>query len=733
MAKINLTPEEKAGLIEAINKGTEPKPDLLPKLFPGMAEKFDVKAIDRAKIPTLEYAGKRSKAAILAEAGAGIGAAPLQTVRCFGNAKNGEWKNLIVQGDNLQFLKTCYKNVDPLIKNKVKGKVKLIYIDPPFATESDFGGKDGERSYSDKVATAEFIESLRERLIYHRELLADDGSIYMHLDQKMSHYAKIIMDEVFGRSCFLNEIIWKRTYAHSDAKQYGVIHDTILYYSIGRRRTWNVIRTAPDQEYIETFFDQVEEETGRRYARVYLTAAGVTKEGESGKPWRGIDPKSKGRHWAYHPNMLEEFEKQNRIHWPKKGVPRLKNYADEHEGVTLQDLWIDIRKIHNQSPELIGYPTQKPESLIERIILASSNPGDLVMDLFGGSGTTAVVAEKLDRRWITCDFGKHAIYTVQKRILNIADSKKLGTKEMEDETRCAKCRSIIEESANYKKCSECQTLVKKVNKPINDKYDKKPKPFCVVSSGAYDFSHIMDLRKHKETYVDFVLGLFGLARDEEKTKKYKLANIYAVKDNHPVEVYPVWDDQFLKQVKIDEAYLRGIIAQAGGRLKGEYYIITPESCTNVGDTTLKNQDGKDIHFQMLTFPYKVLEDISRNFVLQEQPSSQANVNNLITSTAFYFNEDVKIAVKRTSNGLKLTKFETKILDKEGKMFPGYSGLAMLLVDLDYEAGKPFDMDKTVFATDIADDGSIILEDLTKSVGLIAIDKHGNESKPYNLE
>jgi DNA modification methylase len=711
----------------------EPAPDLLPKLFPGMAEKFDVKALDRAKIPTLEYAGKRSKAAILAEGGAGIGAAPLQTVRCFGEAKNGEWKNLIVQGDNLQFLKTCYKNVDPLIKDKVKGKVKLICIDPPFATESDFGGKDGERSYSDKVATAEFIESLRERLIYHRELLDEDGSIYMHLDQKMSHYAKIIMDEVFGRSCFLNEIIWKRTYAHSDAKQYGVIHDTILYYSIGRRRTWNVIRTAPDQEYIETFFDQVEEKTGRRYARVDLTAAGVTKEGESGKPWRGIDPKSKGRHWAYHPNMLEEYEKQSRIHWPKKGVPRLKNYADEHEGVTLQDIWIDIRKIHNQSSELIGYPTQKPESLLERIILVSSNPGDLVMDLFGGSGTTAAVAEKLDRRWITCDFGKHAIYTIQKRILNIAESKKLGVKEIEDETRCEKCSSVIEESANYKKCSECHSLVKKENKPINEKYGKKPKSFCVVSSGAYDFSHIMDLRKHKETYIDFVLGLFQLASDEEKASKYKLANIYAVKDNNPVEVYPIWDDQFLKEVKIDETYLRGIITQSGGKLKGDYYIITPESCTNVGDTTLKNQDGKDVNFQMLTFPYKVLEDVSRNLELQEQPGSQADVNTLITSTVYYFHEDVEIDATRTRDGLKITKFETKILNKEGKRFEGFSGLSMLLVDLDYEDGKPFDMDKTVFAKEIAEDGSMKIEGITKRVGLIAIDKHGNESKPFKLE
>jgi hypothetical protein len=186
-------------------------------------------------------------------------------------------------------------------------------------------------------------------------------------------------------------------------------------------------------------------------------------------------------------------------------------------------------------------------------------------------------------------------------------------------------------------------------------------------------------------------------------------------------------------VKIDEAYLRGIVAQAGGRLKGEYIIIAPESCANVGDTKIKNQEGRDVQFLIKPFPYKVLEDVSRNFVLCEQPSSQANVNNLITSTAFYFNDDVKIKAKRCAKGFKLCKFDTKILDRDGKKFPGFTGLAMILVDLDYEQGKPFDMDKTIFATDIAEDGKIIFDGLTKSVGLIAIDKHGNESKPYNLE
>jgi adenine-specific DNA methylase len=159
----------------------------------------------------------------------------------------------------------------------------------------------------------------------------------------------------------------------------------------------------------------------------------------------------------------------------------------------------------------MNYPTQKPEALLERIILASSNPGDLVMDVFAGSGTTAAVAEKLGRRWIVCDFGKHAIYTMQKRMLRIGESKALGN-----------------EIKN------------------NKKYGNLPKPFCVVSSGAYDFSRIMKLRENKDAYIDFVLELFQLSRDEKDLSgKYRLTNIFGEKDSDPVEVYPVWDDDYL--------------------------------------------------------------------------------------------------------------------------------------------------------------------------------------------
>lgn len=633
MAQTNLTPEEKAQIIEALNKGLEPSPDLLPKIFPRTAEKFDVTALDRAKIPTLEYAGKRTKATILAEGTAGIGAAPLQTVRCFGDVAENEWRNMIVQGDNLQFLKTCYKNIDPLIKDKVKGKVKLIYIDPPFATKSDFGGKDGEYSYADKVDRAHFLETLRERLIYLRELLADDGSIYVHLDQKMSHYVKIIMDEIFGKDRFINEVIWSYTSGGAGIKSFAKKHDSILVFSRTKDYGFN-------QQKIKRYVD-----------------------------------KSKGYD------------------------PRIQYFKDEKTGREyrlnlMTDVWSDIGIISPNGFERTNYPTQKPEELIGRIIKTSSSKGDLIIDCFAGSGTTLAVAEKLGRRWIGCDFGKHAIYTIQKRILNISESKNIDDDE---------------------------------------KYGEQPKPFCVVSSGAYDFSHVMDLRKNKDTYIDFVLALFQLVRDNEKSAKFRLSNIYSLKDGNPVEVYPVWDDQYLKDVRIDEIYLQGVIDQAGGRLQGDYYIITPESCANIGDTTLKNQDNKDVNFKILSFPYKILEDISQKLELQNQPSSASDINNLVTSTSFYFNEDVEIEIVRAEGGLKITKFDTKILDGSGNRFDALSGLAMLLVDLDYVPGKPFDMDVAVYAKEIGEDGICKVSGLTESVGVIAIDKHGNESKPYQVK
>lgn len=704
MNRLDLSDDDLLVLQKCLNDGTEPPVELAKKLFPSLYSTFDFKTLKDSKIPTIEYAGKRPEAAILNEASAFGGGSPLQLERYFEGGKiskgmnqadlfnesqgqsDSNWRNLIVQGDNLQFLKTCYLNQDPMIKDRVKGKVNLFYLDPPFATKGDFGGKSGEDSYADKIDRAEFIEQLRERLIFLRELLAQDGSIYVHLDQKMSQYLKIVLDEVFKQGGFINEISWKRQSAHNDPGKCGVIHDTLLLYANSENRTWNRVLTKPSPDYIEEFFDQVEAGTNRRYARGDLSAGGLSGGGYEYE-YRGI------KHiWRCPLSTMEKHDAEGCLHWPKNGVPRLKRYLDEFEGVPLQDVWTDIKIIHNRSPERIGYPTQKPEALLERIILASSNPGDLVVDIFGGSGTTAAVAEKLGRRWITCDFGKHAIYTMQKRMCLIAESQKLGTQEK-----------------------------KKVL------YKKPPQPFCVVSVGAFDFQKIMNLRKNRDAYISFVMGIFGLTeRDDKLAVKYRVNNVCALKDGNPVEIYPVWDDEFLRDVRIDEEYLSGILAQSGGNLKGDYYIVAPESCVRIGETQMKNSRGERVTFKPLTFPYKVLEEVARNFSIEEQPSSPDNINKLISSVGFYFNETVEIRVKKTARGLKICSFTTSILNRDEKRYEGLDGLAMLMIDSDYDEDKGFTVDTVIYQKDIKDNEAAA-SGLTNKSAVIAIDKHGNES------
>ena len=529
-------------------------------------------------------------------------------------------------------------------------------------------------------------------MICLREILADDGVMYLHLDERMNHYLRVVMDEVFGRENFQNGIVWRRTYAHSDANRFGQVHDYILMYRKSTKNVFNKQYRPHSDSYIKSHYGQVDDD-GRRYRLVTLSAAGPGPARCFGD--KVFEP-PKGRHWAWSQDKIDEGLRTGKIVFAKTGQPNIKQYLDEVQGTVVQSIWDDIPPVNPVSPELLGYPTQKPEALLSRIILASSNPGDLIMDVFAGSGTAAAVAEKLGRRWIVCDFGKHAIYTMQKRILKIGESKALGNGK-------------------------------------NRQYGKPPKPFCVVSTGAYDFSRIMKLRENRDAYVDFVLGLFQIGCDEKDLSgKYKLTNIFGEKDGDPVEVYPVWNDEYLKNIRIDEDYLKGIIRQSGGKLKGNYYIITPETCTLTGDTSMKNSAGDDVHFKLLKFPYKILEDVSRSFQIQEQPSSQDNVNNLINSTGFYFNDSVEIEVERTKEGLKISRCETKIVDKQGERLKGIEGLAMLLMDVDYD-GEIFDMDRTVFAGDIGADGTIKVAGLTESVAVIAIDKHGNESKPFIIK
>ena len=337
----------------------------------------------------------------------------------------------------------------------------LIYLDPPFNSQATynvlFRSPKGEQSQAqieafedtwtwnnsaeqafDEVMTsgntdaAEMLRAMRSflkendlmayltmmaiRLLELHRVLKPTGSLYLHCDPTASHYLKVLLDGIFGPENFRNEVIWKRTSAHSSSKRWGPVHDTLLFYSKSASLNWNQVFQAYDQTYLDAFYVHSDSD-GRRWRRSDLTGAGV-RHGETGETWRGIDVTAKGRHWAYPPKVLDQLDQNGRIHWPAKagGMPMLKRYLDEQRGQPLQDVIIDIPPMHNLAEERLGYPTQKPLALLERIIQASSNPGDVVLDPFCGCGTAVHAAQKLGRQWIGIDITHLAISLIEKRL-----------------------------------------------------------------------------------------------------------------------------------------------------------------------------------------------------------------------------------------------------------------------------------------------------------------------------
>lgn len=352
------------------------------------------------------------------------------------------WTNKLIWGDNKLILSSL-KNGPLRDEIEKQGGLKLIYIDPPFDVGADFSvdieiGDGGDTfhkrpSILEEIAYRDtwgkgadsFIAMIYERLVLMRELLADDGSIYVHCDPRVTAFIRLAMAEVFGSENFQNEIVWKRQSAHSDAKRYGPIHDVIHFFSKSDRFIFHPQYEPLSEDYIEAFFTNTDEK-GRRFSRGDLTAPGPRPNLEY--EWRGYFP-TRGRCWAVPKEKLDEYYEQGRVFFPKVGVPRLKRYPEDSPGVLLQDVWTNVKIIHNQSAERVDYPTQKPETLVERIINASTDPGDLVADFFVGSGTTAAVAEKLGRKWIATDLGKFGIHTTRKRMIGVQRQLKADGKD----------------------------------------------------------------------------------------------------------------------------------------------------------------------------------------------------------------------------------------------------------------------------------------------------------------
>jgi site-specific DNA-methyltransferase (adenine-specific)/adenine-specific DNA-methyltransferase len=361
--------------------------------------------------PELRWTGKRPFK--------GTSYFPAQLKESHGDSVDG-WRNKLYWGDNLQVMSHLLRDF--------RGKVKLIYIDPPFDSKADYKKKIElrgtsaesdtsafeEKQYSDIWTNDEYLQFIYERLILMRELLADDGSIFVHLDWNIVSHIKVITDEIFGPSMFRNAICWKSSPGHSDAELFGQMQNVILFYSKGSNVLWNQQYQPYDEEYLSSHY-QKEESDGRKYEDADLTAYGLSGGGYSYE-WNGVI-----KLWRCPLQSMKELEKSNRIYYTKNGVARYKRYLDEMPGAPLSDLWLDIARLNSQAIEKENYPTQKPEALLSRIITTSSNPGDLVFDCFMGSGTTQAVALKLGRRFLGADINLGAIQTTTKRLLGVVD------------------------------------------------------------------------------------------------------------------------------------------------------------------------------------------------------------------------------------------------------------------------------------------------------------------------
>ena len=659
----------------------------------------DYKAIlfDTKKEYELIYADKEREEDILAD----TMAVPLQEVKTFRGGKKGNgWTNMIVFGDNLQILKT-------LLQMKQEGKLKnadgtpgvrLVYTDSPFATKQEFRGSQDQKAYQDKIAGANFLEFLRKRLVFLRELLSDDGSIYVHLDYKKAHYVKTLMDEIFGENKFINEIIWRRKQAQAWlSKQFGVINDTILWYSKTNDYPFNPEYSKTDENTQKYMAERFVYDDGddRKYMKSPLVNPLFRPNLKY--VFHGVQPPPNG--WLYSEERLEELYQKNELVIPSNSDSRIyrKIYLDKYTGQLVQNIWTDIPIVNPMAQERIGYPTQKPEALLYRIIKASSNPGDLVLDCFTGSGTTQAVAEKSGRRWIGVDCGKLAIYTIQKRLLSVAESKDLE---------------------NPKK-----------------KYGKPPKPFTLYNAGLYDYKMIKELPW--EQYRDFALKLFQCRDEKHEISKIELDG-YLGADNVLVFNY-----QKHKDAVMDRGFVEDLHKHLGNKIGRRFFIIAPAASVKFLEDYIEK--GKTKYF-VLRIPYSIIEEIhSRGFTKIKQPISEMDVNDTVESVGFdfiqapmveckYFVQDKKGQLKlkegTTDCVIKIEKFESKVLSRKPLEFANLETLSMVMLDYDFD-GNVFNLDEVFYAEELKKNGFEVgfTEDkFKKQIMVIYIDIFGNEKR-----
>jgi DNA modification methylase len=580
----------------------------------------------RPQEPELDYACKEPVSRILAD----TMAVPLQPLKRFADA-NGAWANKLIFGDNLQGLKTLLqmKERNELLNADGMPGIRMCYIDPPFATKREFRGSKSQPAYRDKVEGAEFIEFLRKRLIFIHELLADDGTLYVHLDPKKGHYIKVLLDEIFGSQNFRNEIIWwYYNKMQGNIGRFPSNHDCIYVYG----------KTS------EAYFSPVMEEresVTQMIQRAWDSEKGklVNVKGEDGK--------------------VLYIEREDR---------------------RVDDVWRLSMLQPADETEKVDYPTQKPRTLLEVAVAASTKPGDLVLDAFLGSGTTAVAAEAMDRRWIGMDCGKLAIYLGQRRLLELQDARPIA-------------------------------------------------PFELCSAGLYDNGELEALAF--SDFQSFCMELFTCSAKDFVVSGVRMAG---TRKGDPVHLFPYSDT--------DAAMGRDYIESLHGRLKGKhagpFYIVAPVSHCDPGLFEDVISIGR-ITFFVLRVPYSVIEVLhGRRFQAIEQPFSENQLNDWTEAFGFDFMQmpEVNTAYSRDGTVLRgtIASFMRGGLDPDdfgGLADAGREDLAMVMIDRDYQEDGHLRLSDHFFGDALAEADwtfALPLSTCGKTLLIVYVDAHGNERR-----
>lgn len=623
--ELNMTSEQRQELIRLLENGEELSPEWARILFPPEKREYE-----------LVYYGKEREEDIIAN----TLAVPLQAVRTFG--RNGmDWHNMLVFGDNVQAIKT-------LVEMKKTGKlcnadgtpgIRLVYIDPPFATKQEFRGTEDQKAYQDKLVGAKYVEFLRKRFVLLREVMSDDGVIYVHLDWKKSHYARVVLDEVFGEKRFRNEIAWH--YYNRLPSGGGIFeskHDTLLVYS-------------------------------------------------------------KSNRWFFEP----QFEKRDEVFMKKKQVKvngKSMNARDDDGNLIYLEL--DKRKVDDvwripllvrTAAEYTGYPTQKTEGLLERVLRASSQQGDIVLDAFAGSGTTCAVAEKLGRRWIGIDCGKLAIYTIQKRMLNL--HRKIGNKGPKLEA----------------------------------------KPFTLYNAGLYDFATLKEL-----SWPDW--RFFALQLFDCRNEPHKIGGIYfdGYRQGQSVMVFNHMEARH-RGACISEETIEEIHEAVGTRVGNKVFIIAPALAFAFQQDYIHLGT---VRYYALRIPYSIIHELHRReFTALKQPSDEMAVNDTVEAVGFDFIRTPELKYKTGTEKvkgelfefgfIKIETFKSDAIVREPFRRKGnLETLSMVMADFDYdETNKVFNLDAVYYADTLEKDNWKVrfpIGRLGRKMMAVFLDIYGNEAR-----